>query len=166
LGVVLCGTYGDLQSFRRILKQLRQDYGQGNVFPNDEHLKRSSPCIRAHHGRERETPETIALRSELMKAYFDHIDHAELVVIVNEKKGREYYGIGTMIELGYALAAHKRIAFTRRPRNSNIRSLMLSDKRNIGLLEQGKRSSRRRAYPSGARSCMAVPSSGQNSSLL
>ena len=139
LRVVLCGSYGDLQSFRRILKQLVREYGQENVFPNDEHLKRSSPCIEAHHRHAIETSETIALRSELMKTYFDHIDNAEVVVIMNEKKGTEYYGIGTTIELGYALARNKRIAFTRRPSNSNILSLMLSHKTSIVLLEQGKK---------------------------
>jgi nucleoside 2-deoxyribosyltransferase len=75
-----------------------------------------------------------------MKIYFDHIDRAEVVVIMNEKGGREYYGTGTTIELGYALARHKKIAFTRRPTDSNILSLMRSKKRNIGLLEQGKTS--------------------------
>lgn len=136
----MCGSYGDLQSFHRILKQLRQEYGQENVFPNDEHLKRSSPCIEAHHRHGSETSETIALRSKLMKIYFDHIDDAEVVVILNEKGGREYYGIGTTIELGYALARNKRIAFTRHATNPNILSLMLSNKRNIGLLERGETS--------------------------
>jgi nucleoside 2-deoxyribosyltransferase len=75
-----------------------------------------------------------------MKIYFDHIDDAEVVVILNEKGGREYYGIGTTIELGYALARNKRIAFTRHATNPNILSLMLSNKRNIGLLERGETS--------------------------
>jgi nucleoside 2-deoxyribosyltransferase len=122
------------------LKQLRQEYGQENVFPNDKHLKRSSSRIKAHHKHGSETSETIALRSKLMKMYFGHIDDAEVVVIMNEKRGREYYRIGTTIELGYALARNKRVAFTRHPTNSNILSLMLSNKRNIGLLEQGKTS--------------------------
>lgn len=134
----MCGSYGDLQSFRQTLKQLREEYGQDNVFPDDEHLKRSTLCIEAHHGHGSETSETIALRSELMKMYFDRIDDADMVVIMNEKGAREYYGIGTTIELGYALARNKRIAFTRRPTNSNILSLMLSNKKSIGLLEQGR----------------------------
>jgi len=141
LRVVLCGSYGDLPTFRRILKQLKQEYGRENVFPNDDHLKRSIPCIRAHHRHGSETTETIALRSYLMKKYFDHIADAEMVVIMNEKGGREYYGIGTTIELGYALARNKRIAFTRSPTNPNILSLMSCNKRSIGLLEQSRTSS-------------------------
>jgi len=63
-----------------------------------------------------------------MRIYFDQIDGADLVVIVNEKKGKEYYGIGTTIELGYAFAKGKRIRFTRRPMESNIVSLLMTSK--------------------------------------
>lgn len=126
--VVVCGSYGDMKRFLEVLEQCKQQYGEPNVFPNSEHLKRSKPCIEAHHGRKSETDETIATRSELMRIYFDQIDGADLVVIVNEKKGKEYYGIGTTIELGYAFAKGKRIRFTRRPMESNIVSLLMTSK--------------------------------------
>jgi nucleoside 2-deoxyribosyltransferase len=58
-----------------------------------------------------------------MESYFSHIDSADLVVVLNEKDGEEHYGVGTTIEIGYALARGKRIRFTRHPTNQNILSL-------------------------------------------
>jgi len=138
LMVVVCGSYGDMKRFLEVLEQCRQKYGEPNVFPNEEHLKRSEPCIEAHHGYKHETGETIAMRSELMKIYFDQIDHADLVVIMNEKKGKEYYGIGTTVELGYAFAKSKRICFTRKPMNPNILSLLMVTERQFdeNILEE------------------------------
>jgi nucleoside 2-deoxyribosyltransferase len=60
-----------------------------------------------------------------MARYFEHIDGAELVVFVNEKNGKEHYGIGTMIELGYAFASGKELSFTKEPTNANILSLLV-----------------------------------------
>jgi nucleoside 2-deoxyribosyltransferase len=121
--IVLCGSYGDMNRFSEILGSLREDYGEQNVFPNAEHLQRSRSCIEAHHEGKGETSETIATRSELMKSYFNHIDLADLVVVMNEKNGEEHYGIGTTIELGYAFAKGKTVRFTREPTNANIQSL-------------------------------------------
>jgi nucleoside 2-deoxyribosyltransferase len=122
--VVLCGSYGDMNRFLEILGTLRKDYGEQNVFPSTEHLEKSRPCIEAHHEGKGETPETIAIRSKLMKSYFTHIDLADLVVVMNEKNGEEHYGIGTSIELGYAFAKGKVVRFTREPTNANIQSLV------------------------------------------
>jgi len=127
LKVVICGSYGDMERFLGLLELLRKEHGEQNVFPTAEHLERSKPCIEAHHEDNRETDETIAIRSELMRTYFDQIDAADLVVIMNEKKGQEYYGVGTTIELGYALAKGRRICFTRAPTNPNIKSLIMME---------------------------------------
>lgn len=124
LKIVVCGTYGDMKHFNEVLKHFRGKYGEQNVFPDADHLERSRPCIEAHHEGKCETAETVKIRSELMKMYFSQIDKADLIVIVNEKKGREYYGVGTTIELGYAFAKDKRIHFTMKPTNPNILSLL------------------------------------------
>lgn len=117
-----------MKRFTELLEVFRQEYGEQNVFPNAKHLERSKPCVQAHHENMGETSGTIATRSELMKNYFDEICHADLVVIMNEKKGEEHYGTGTTIELGYAFAKGKKIHFTRKPTNANILSLMLTAK--------------------------------------
>jgi nucleoside 2-deoxyribosyltransferase len=122
--VVVCGSYGDLDGFLKVLDAFQQKYGTSNVFPDKEHLEKSMPCILAHHILDKETIETTFARSGLMQSYFDHIDSADLVIIVNEKSGQEHYGVGTTIELGYALARGKRIRFTRQPTNSNVLSLL------------------------------------------
>jgi nucleoside 2-deoxyribosyltransferase len=124
LKVVVCGSYGDMKTFVETLINFRLEHGNQNVFPNERHLQRSSPCIEAHHGKKGETEATIETRSKLMKSYFERIDHADLVVIVNEKNGAEYYGVGTTVELGYAFAKGKTIRFTRKPTNPNILSLV------------------------------------------
>jgi len=122
--IVICGSYGDLDRFRDVLEQYKYRYGKQNVFPTRRHLRRSEVCIEAHHGGKGETEETLALRSELMKTYFKKIDQADLIVVVNEKMGKEYYGVGTMIELGYAYAKGKKIRFTTGPMDSNALSLI------------------------------------------
>jgi len=122
--IVICGSYGDLKRFMEVLGQYKYRYGKRNVFPTQQHLRRSKVCIEAHHGGKGETEETLALRSELMKTYFKKIDRADLTVIVNEKMGKEYYGVGTTIELGYAYAKGKKIRFTKEPMNSNTRSFI------------------------------------------
>jgi len=122
--IVVCGSYGDMECFLEVLEHYRQRYGGQNVFPNNEHLELSRPCIEAHHGQKGETEDTTITRSRLMKAYFEQIDHADLIVVMNEKNGEEYYGVGTTLELGYAFAKGKRIHFTRKPTNPNILSLI------------------------------------------
>ncbi len=127
--VVICGSYGDLKRFQEILEQYRKKYGKNNVFPSNEHLKQSEPCIESHHGKNNETNETLMIRSKLMNDYFDQIEKADIIVINNEKNGMEYYGIGTTIELGFAYARKKRIIFTKDPTNPNIRSLIIMMKK-------------------------------------
>lgn len=122
--VVVCGSYGDLDGFLHVLNQVQKSYGLTYVFPDKEHLEKSKSCIFAHHISKDETDETVATRSKLMEAYFNNIDNADLVVIINEKMGQEYYGIGTTMEMGYALAKGKRICFTKQPTNPNILSLL------------------------------------------
>jgi nucleoside 2-deoxyribosyltransferase len=124
LKIVLCGSYGDLDNFLKVLANLQQKYGASNVFPDSDHIEKSMPCIFAHHVIERDTAKTTIARSRLMESYFRHIDSADLVVLLNEKDGEEYYGVGTTIELGYAIAKGKRIRFTRQPTDSNILSLL------------------------------------------
>ncbi len=123
--VVVCGSYGDMKRFREVLEHQRSLHGKANVFPTDEHLERSQICIDAHHAGKGETLETLRIRSELMLTYFDHIDQADLVVIVNEKNGEEHYGVGTMLELGHAHARGIQFVFTRTVTNANIQSLQL-----------------------------------------
>ncbi len=122
--VVVCGSYGDINGFLRALHFFQESYGSANVFPDSEHLEKSKPCIFAHHITKNETEETVTTRAKLMQAYFDNIENADIVIIVNEKNKQEYYGIGTTMELGFALAKGKRIVFTRQPTNSNILSLL------------------------------------------
>jgi nucleoside 2-deoxyribosyltransferase len=124
LKVVVCGSFGDMKTFVETLNNFRLEHGNQNVFPNERHLQRSSPCIEAHHGNKGETETTIETRSRLMKSFFKRIDNADLVVIVNEKNGSEYYGVGTTMELGYAFAKGKTIHFIRKPTNPNILSLI------------------------------------------
>ena len=124
LKVVICGSFGDLEGFMQVLYDLQEKYGTSNVFPGKEHLEKSNPCIFAHHVTEKETEETLIIRSKLMESYFDNIDNADLVVILNEKNGHEHYGIGTTMELGYAYARGKKICFTKQPTNANILSLL------------------------------------------
>lgn len=125
--VVVCGSYGDIEGFLEVWKHFQRRFGSRNVFPDREHLKESEPCIMTHHRSGNETEATIAVRAKLMKSYFNHIDGADLVVIRNEKNGEEYYGTGTTVELGYALAKDKKIRFTKRPTDSNILSLLNSN---------------------------------------
>lgn len=129
--VVVCGSYGDLEGFLKVLKIVQQQYGASNVFPDKEHMEKSTSCIFAHHVIDKETSETIITRSGLMQSYFDHIDTADLVVIVNEKNEQEHYGVGTTVEIGYAFAKSKRICFTRKPTDSNILSLMKTSEQSI-----------------------------------
>jgi nucleoside 2-deoxyribosyltransferase len=133
LKVVVCGSYGDMKTFIKTLNSCRRKYGAQNVFPDEEHLRRSSPCIESHHGNKGETEATIETRSRLMKIYFEQIDHADLIVIMNEKNGEEYYGVGTTLELGYAFAKSKIIHFTREPANPNILSLINGQQNNQEL---------------------------------
>ena len=124
LKVVVCGSYGDLDGFLKVLHNFQKEFGMSNVYPDNDHLEKSMPCIFAHHVAGKETDETLATRSDLMKSYFSKIDTADLVIILNEKNGQEHYGAGTMIELGYAFAKGKRIRFMRQPTDSNILSLL------------------------------------------
>jgi nucleoside 2-deoxyribosyltransferase len=133
LKVVVCGSYGDMKTFIETLNSCRRKHGAQNVFPDEEHLRCSSPCIEAHHGKKGETEATIETRSRLMKIYFEQIDHADLIVIMNEKNGEEYYGVGTTLELGYAFAKGKIIHFTRKPTNPNILSLINGQQNNQRL---------------------------------
>lgn len=133
--IVVCGSFGDLDHFLKVLEAYRQRFGRQNVFPDDEHMECSRPCIDAHHRDRKETEDTIEMRSKLMRVYFFEIDNADLVVIMNEKNGKEYYGVGTTMELGYALAKGKRIAFTRTPTNPNILSLINGQHTNNGLCQ-------------------------------
>jgi len=121
--VVVCGSYGDINGFLKVLKYFQQEYGEQCVFPDREHLRQSEPCIKAHHASGGDTEETIDMRSKLMQIYFSQIDCADLVVIRNEKNGKEHYGTGTTIELGYAIAKGKKILLTRKATDSNILSL-------------------------------------------
>lgn len=125
--VVVCGSYGDFDGFLQVLRHFQEKHGKQNVFPDERHLRQSIPCIKAHHISGNETKETITVRSKLMKVYFNHIDRADLVVIRNQKNEKEYYGIGTTVELGYAVAKGKKILFTQKPTDPNILSLMNSD---------------------------------------
>lgn len=122
--VVVCGSFGDFDRFLEVLKYVRRNFGLTNVFPDDEHLKKAEPSIMAHHVTKKETEETISARSKLMLVYFEQIDKADIIIIVNEKEGQEYYGTGTMMELGYALAKSKNIFLTKPPTNPNILSLL------------------------------------------
>jgi nucleoside 2-deoxyribosyltransferase len=124
LKVVVCGSYGDLDNFTKVLANLKRKYGESNVFPDNDHMEESLPCIYAHHVIKRDTAKTTLARSRLMESYFSHIDSADLVIVLNEKDGKEHYGVGTTIEIGYALARGKRIRFIRHPTNSNIQSLL------------------------------------------
>lgn len=121
---MVCGSYGDLENFFNVLNAVQKKYGVENVFPDKEHMERSMPCIFAHHVVGKETNETIISRSKLMQSYFQHIDSADLVVIINEKNGQEHYGVGTTMEIGYAFAKNKRIHFIKEPTDSNILSLI------------------------------------------
>jgi nucleoside 2-deoxyribosyltransferase len=123
--VVVCGSYGDLKVFLNWLTWYQQQYGKENVFPTIQHLRDSESCINAHHKGQGETDQTLELRSQLMRRYFDRIGEADLVVIVNEKHGKEHYGTGTTIEIGYAFAKGKQIKFTRTPTNANVLSLKI-----------------------------------------
>jgi Nucleoside 2-deoxyribosyltransferase len=122
--VVVCGSFGDLEGFLQCLHIFQAKYGTANVFPNKEHMEASMPCILAHHVLEKETDKTIVKRAQLMETYFKRIDAADLIVVVNQKNGEEYYGTGTTIEIGYALARGKRVHFIKEPTNPNILSLM------------------------------------------
>jgi len=122
--VVVCGSFGDLDGFLQFLHLFRVKYGTVNVFPDEEHMEKSKPCIFAHHVIDNETENTIVMRSKLMETYFKNIDNADIVIVVNQKNGQEYYGTGTTIELGYAIARRKKILFVRQPTNPNILSLI------------------------------------------
>ena len=122
--VVICGSYGNLEYFEHILRIFQEKYGKANVFPDDKHLERSRPCIYTHHVAKQETSETIIIRARLMQRYFDAIDDSNLVIVINEKSGQEYYGVGTTLEVGYAHAKRKKLLFTREPTNANILSLI------------------------------------------
>lgn len=122
--VVICGSYGDLEYFQHILRVFQEKYGKSNVFPDEKHLERSRLCIYAHHEANQETSETVLIRAGLMQRYFDAIDDSNLVIVINEKSGQEYYGVGTTVEVGYAHAKRKKLLFTREPTNANILSLL------------------------------------------
>jgi len=124
LKVVICGSYGDLEGFMKVMHAYQEKFGISNVFPSKEHMEKSMPCIFAHHILEKETETTIETRARLMESYFQNIDAADVVVVLNEKNGEEHYGTGTTIELGYAFAKGKKIYFTRQPTDSNILSLL------------------------------------------
>jgi len=122
--VVVCGSYGDMDGFLYVLRTIRNEFGARNVFPSDEHIKKSQICIEAHHKGLTENELIRSTRSQLVGEYLTQISQADLVVIRNEKYGKEYYGIGTTIELGYALAKKKKIRFIRKPTNPNIVSIL------------------------------------------
>lgn len=42
-----------------------------------------------------------------MAIYFQQIDDADIVIIINEKNGQEYCGVGTIVELGHTLKKYK-----------------------------------------------------------
>jgi len=122
--VVVCGSYGDFNTFVELLDYTRKHFETEQVFPDQAHLDEAQPSIMAHHVTNVETAETVDVRSKLMMHYFQAIDKADVVIVMNEKNGREYYGTGTMLELGYALAKSKIIYLTRHPTNPNIMSLL------------------------------------------
>ena len=112
-----------MELIQSVITEYKKIYGNENVFPTQQHLDESQVCIRAHHEGKGETYETLHLRAQLMLRYFKKIAEADTIVFVNEKYGKEYYGVGTLIELGYAFAHGKRILFYHTPTNANIQSL-------------------------------------------
>ena len=133
LRAVVCGSFGDLEGYLKVLNLVRNTYGAGNVFPDEEHLRKAMPSIISHHVTRTESEETILDRSKLMLVYFMNIDLAEVVVVINEKCGQEYYGAGTMMELGYAIAKSKTVYLTRQPTNPNMLSLLKGSPNNSSV---------------------------------
>jgi nucleoside 2-deoxyribosyltransferase len=94
------------------------------VYPTDEHLEDSKPCIQIHHeGIGDETDKSIELRNNLMNLYFKAIDDCDLVFIYNLKDGKEHIGAGALMELGYAHAKNKKIYFLLKPTEANVLSM-------------------------------------------
>ncbi len=123
--IVICGSFSDTNSFLIEVRRLRS-LGY-DVFPDENHLKESQPCIDAHHRGKGDTSETLQLRKKLMQRYFDKIRDCDEIYVFNVKNDYEHIGIGTSLEIGYALALGKTIRFHKIPTDANIKSYFISD---------------------------------------
>ena len=113
--VVLCGSMSDLELYHRI----RKKYGEAYLItPTEDHLKRINETV-----RNVDAPIPNKERLALILEHFSYIREAEEVWILNEKFTdcwREYVGIGTALDIGYALALDKRIKWLHRPTDPNL----------------------------------------------
>lgn len=124
--IVIAGSFAEAD---KILKLREQFMALGHeVFPTPEHIEASRKPIEAHHKGKGETEETLAIRAELMNTYFRKIEDCDVLYVMNEKAGKEHFGIGAALEVGFAYALDRKIMFGRTPTDGNA----LSMKRLIG----------------------------------
>lgn len=120
--VVVVGSFGDMTSIIEACQKIKEE-GHEIIAPTLGHLMASSVTARADSGGKGDTKETIKERAELMNEYFKRIGECDLVYVCNWKLGQEHVGVGTAIDIGYAVAKGKKIRFFVEPENSNLKSL-------------------------------------------
>lgn len=104
--IVICGSMNkNGENMEKWAKHLRL-YGHNVIEPHDV------PYPSTHESYE---------KSENRKYYYEFIDSADLVLVCNDV---DYIGFETACEVGYALKAEKRLAFTQYSKIDGIRALI------------------------------------------
>jgi len=114
--IVLCGSMKNLELFRKTKKK----YPEYEFFPTEEHLSKINDTV-----RNIDAPIPNEKRLRLILEHLSYIREADEVWILNEKwrEARylvEYVGVGTALDIGYALALDKQIKWLHRPSDPNL----------------------------------------------
>lgn len=130
--IVLCGSMQDLSKFREIKKK----FPEYTFFPTEEHLEKITETVRLV-----DAPIPNQERLALILEHLTYLREADEVWVLNEKwiskEGetggcwREYVGIGTALDIGYALAMNKKIKWFNRPTDPNLIALFEDRKTKI-----------------------------------
>lgn len=126
---VVCGSFSNLGLINKVIEQLKEE--GYDVFPSEEWFEFCKYAIHMTHKRKEEDKRSLYLKYQAQRIYAHNVMGADLIYFVNEKNGKEYYGVGSTIELGIALvnyldlefeAERPKIRFHRPPTDPNIRA--------------------------------------------
>jgi len=119
--IVIAGSFAEADKILRLREVLMIQ--KHDVFPTPEHVEESRIPIEAHHKGKGETINSLSIRANLMRRYFQKIKECDILFVMNEKNGKEYIGLGTAFEIGYAYALNKKVVFYHKPTDGNTLSM-------------------------------------------
>ena len=119
--VVIIGSFSDHQAILAEIERLSKIYDV--IMPSKEWFERINKLMGTCSGK-LEDERVLALKRIHMDVYFNAIKQANLIHVYNVKNGKEYYGINTLLEIGYALACGKLLSSKIKPTESEFRHLI------------------------------------------